>query len=91
METGSMGGLVRAWMQDRFAKAPRVSRQELVDASERSELPEEARAAVALLPDGSWPPEEALHEIVDVLETRAGGGARGNGNLAGKGGYGRSR
>lgn len=92
MDIGSMGGRVEEWVMDRYQGRGSVSKRELVSEAQGSGLPAEAIEAIAALPDeGSWSPKTAVHEITDILETRAGGGARGDANVPGGGGYGRSR
>lgn len=90
MDTGSVGGQVQDWVMKHFQGRGPISKEQLVEEARRSSLPEEAKHAIEDLPRGSWSPTRAVHSIVDVLETRSGGGARGDANLAGKGGYGRS-
>ncbi len=89
MDATAMGGRVQTWVHERFGGQGEVSKEELVTGLGESDLPEEAREAVRDLPEGSWPISIAVHHIVDILETRAGGGARGNANLPEADGYGR--
>lgn len=74
----------------RFQGRGPISKDQLVTEARHSSLPDEAKDAIDELPPLSWSPVRAVHDIVDVLETRAGGGARGNANAAGAGGFGRS-
>lgn len=90
MDAGSMGGQVQDWVMRHFQGRGPISKEQLVDEARRSSLPEEAKDAIEELPRGSWSPQRAVHSIVDVLETRAGGGARGDANVPGAHGYGRS-
>lgn len=89
VEATSLGGRVDRWVRTTFAGKPTVSSAELTAEASTSGLPAEALDAIRQLPPGTWTVDDAVHLIVDVLETRSGGGARGNANLPGRGGYGR--
>jgi hypothetical protein len=91
MDPTSVGGRVRTWVQERFPGRGTIPKDELVAEARRSDLAQEVVSAIEELPEGSWDPDRAVHRIVDILETRAGGGARGEANMPGAGGYGRSR
>jgi hypothetical protein len=91
MERTSMGGQVDTWVHQHFAGQSCITREQLMAEAAHSDLPSEAKEAIAQLPGGEWNADRAVHRIVDELETRSGGGARGTGNLPGAGGYGRSR
>lgn len=90
MDAGSLGGQVQDWVMQHFQGRGPISKERLVEEARRSSLPPEAKDAIEELPRRSWSPASAVHDIVDVLETRSGGGARGEGNVPGRGGYGRS-
>jgi hypothetical protein len=79
MDPGSMGGRLREWVFHEVDPGACVSTMDLRTRAERSDLPEEAKAAVRELPSGEWSQEALVHDLVDILETRAGGGARGLG------------
>jgi hypothetical protein len=88
MDAGSPGGKLQRWVMEEFASQEEVSRGELVDHAQRSDLPQEVREAIAQMADGSVTKDRAVHQVVDILEVRAAGGARGQGNAPGRGGYG---
>jgi uncharacterized membrane protein YdjX (TVP38/TMEM64 family) len=72
MDRGSMGGRVQDWMWREFGAEEAVSRGELVSRARGSGLPEEAMRALDGLPDETLDRDRWLHEVVDVLESRAG-------------------
>jgi hypothetical protein len=90
MDVGSPGGRVQGWVMMHFQGRDEISQGELAAEARHSDLPAEACRAIDELPERSWSPQRAVHEIVDIMETQAGGGARGDANIPGRGGYGRS-
>jgi hypothetical protein len=79
MDTGAMGGRLQEWVRDQVPVGVCISTDDLKLRAEHADLPEEAKDAVRALPSGEWSRDALAHDLVDILETRAGGGARGFG------------
>lgn len=70
-----------SWVQSNVGD--RTSKQELVQKSEQSDLPGEAKSALRDLPEGEHSKDTVISALKDKLMAGVGGGQGGGGGLGG--------
>jgi len=88
MDTGMMDQ-VTTWIDQQFAGNQTISKDELVQKAQTSNLPQEAKDGFQQMPQGQYTKDTLKDKVKDMMMAKAGGGMGGmtGGGGGGMGGY----
>jgi len=88
MDAGMMGQMT-SWIEQQFSDKQTLSKDEIVQKSQSSNLPQEAKSGIQQLPDGQYTKDSLMAAVKDMMMSKAGGGMGGmmGGGGGGMGGY----
>lgn len=73
-----MIGQVTGWMEQQFPGDRKISKDEVVQKAQGSDLPQEAKSEMQGLPSGDFTKSEWMDKIKSMMMSKVGGGLGGN-------------